>query len=87
MLALASLAATQGRPDIVKNWLERATQAKPEALEPALRLVQFYARSNDSAKALMLGQKAVDQLSLACAAADAGGKLAVPQRPDGSCPG
>lgn len=57
MLALASLAATQGRPDIVKNWLERATQAKPEALEPALRLVQFYARSNDSAKALMLGQK------------------------------
>lgn len=57
MTALAGLAASQGQVALVRTWLERAAQAQPDALAPALRLANFYARHHEAEKALALGQK------------------------------
>lgn len=57
MTALAGLAASQGQIAAVRNWLERAAQAQPDALEPSMRLANFYARNQEGQKALALGQK------------------------------
>ncbi|MYM22113.1 PEP-CTERM system TPR-repeat protein PrsT [Duganella sp. FT135W] len=57
MTALASLAASQGQVAATRNWLERASQARPDALEPAMRLAHFYARGNEVAKALSLAEQ------------------------------
>jgi putative PEP-CTERM system TPR-repeat lipoprotein len=57
MTALASLAASQGQIASVRSWLERAAQAQPDALEPSMRLANFYAHNKEGQKALALGQK------------------------------
>jgi putative PEP-CTERM system TPR-repeat lipoprotein len=57
MTALASLAASQGQLTVVRTWLERAAQAQPDALQPSLRLANFYARHKEAPKALALSQK------------------------------
>ncbi|MTV36398.1 XrtA/PEP-CTERM system TPR-repeat protein PrsT [Duganella radicis] len=57
MTTLANLAISQGRLTVARGWFERAAQAQPEVLEPSMRLANFYARNQETAKALMLGQK------------------------------
>lgn len=57
MTELANLALGQGQLKQARAWLERADQARPEALEPSMRLAHFYARDNELPKALMLAQK------------------------------
>jgi len=57
MTALANLAIRQGQLNEARSWFERASQAQPEALEPAMRLANFYALNHEAPKALMLGQK------------------------------
>lgn len=57
MTALAQLAAAQKRPDEVTSWLEKASNANPEAVGPALNLGMHYVRSNQAQKALTLARK------------------------------
>lgn len=57
MTSLANLAIAQGQAPVARNWLERAAQAQPDALEPSLRLANFYAHGNEVQKALTLAQK------------------------------
>ncbi len=57
MEALARLASGQGQPAEAIGWLERACKEHPDALGLALRLVDYYARGGDTAKALVLAQK------------------------------
>ncbi|WP_432377821.1 tetratricopeptide repeat protein [Duganella sp. P38] len=57
MLALSNLALGRGQAAATRSWLERAVQARPDTLEPSLKLAHFYARSGDVPKALVLGQK------------------------------
>ena len=57
MEALARLAAGQGQPADAIGWIERACQDNPESLALGLRLVDYYMRGGDSAKALLLAQK------------------------------
>lgn len=57
MTALANLTLAQGQLAAARGWFERAALAKPDLLEPSLRLAHFYARYNETQKALTLGQK------------------------------
>lgn len=57
MTALAELALVQNRPDEVTSWLEKASNANPEAVAPALNLGMHYVRTNQAQKALTLARK------------------------------
>ncbi|WP_292044048.1 XrtA/PEP-CTERM system TPR-repeat protein PrsT [Massilia sp. UBA6681] len=57
MTALAELALVQNRPDEVTSWLEKASNANPEAVAPALNLGMHYIRTNQAQKALTLARK------------------------------
>ena len=57
MTALAALAITQHQTVLARSWLERAVQEHPDALEPSLRLANYYAARKEVAKALVLTQK------------------------------
>jgi putative PEP-CTERM system TPR-repeat lipoprotein len=57
MTALAELAMVQNRPDETTSWLEKASNANPEALAPALNLGMHYVRTNQAPKALALARK------------------------------
>lgn len=57
MTGLAELAMTQNRPDEVTSWLEKASNANPEAVAPALNLGMHYVRTNQAQKALTLARK------------------------------
>ncbi len=55
--ALAKLAIAQGSTGEAQAWMERANRDNPDALAPALRLVDVYLRSGQKQKALVLAQK------------------------------
>jgi putative PEP-CTERM system TPR-repeat lipoprotein len=57
MTMLAELAMAQKRPDEVTSWLEKASNANPEAVAPALNLGMHYMRSNQPQKTLTLARK------------------------------
>lgn len=57
MTALAKVAIGQAQIGVARTWLERAVQASPTALEPSLRLANFYALNHEPGKALTIGQK------------------------------
>jgi putative PEP-CTERM system TPR-repeat lipoprotein len=57
MEALARLATAQGNTPQAVGWLEKASKENPEALGLALRLADFYSRSGDKQKAMVLAQK------------------------------
>ena len=57
MTALAKLAAAQGDVAETGRWLERASNENPDALAPAMTLADFYHRSGQKEKALVLAQK------------------------------
>jgi putative PEP-CTERM system TPR-repeat lipoprotein len=54
MTMLAELSARRNRPDASLEWLTRATQADPTALDPKLRLMGAYLARNEAARALPL---------------------------------
>jgi putative PEP-CTERM system TPR-repeat lipoprotein len=57
MAALADLAAAQGKLEEATSWLEKASNANPDALAPALKLGNHYLRARQPQKALMLARK------------------------------
>jgi putative PEP-CTERM system TPR-repeat lipoprotein len=52
MTMLAELSGRRNRPDAVVDWLTRATQADPTALDPKLRLMSVFLGRNEAARAL-----------------------------------
>lgn len=57
MTALAALAQSQGQTKEVTDWLERASNENPDALQPAMMLAAHYLRIGEKQKALTLAQK------------------------------
>lgn len=57
MMALGRLAAQRGQLQAARGWLERAHQAAPEALAPALQLAAWHLHTGEAPKALALAQK------------------------------
>ena len=57
MSALADLAMMQGKPDEATSWLEKASNANPDAVAPALKLGLHYLRTRQPQKALTLARK------------------------------
>lgn len=57
MTALAQLALLQNRPDETTSWLEKASNANPDAVTPAVNLGMHYLRNNQAPKALTLARK------------------------------
>lgn len=57
MTALSRLAASQGRGAEAVEWMERASAAKPDAIEPAALLVALYLRTGARDKAVTLARK------------------------------
>ena len=57
MGALADLALAQSRQPEARTWLERAVREHPDDVEASLRLVTFYAGTNELPRALALVQK------------------------------
>jgi len=57
MTALAGLAQSLGQTKEVTNWLERASNENPDALQPAIILASHYLRIGEKQKALTLAQK------------------------------
>lgn len=55
--ALAQLDTAHGKQADALAWLERATREDPDALAPAMQLVDFYLRSGQAQKGLVLAQK------------------------------
>jgi putative PEP-CTERM system TPR-repeat lipoprotein len=51
MMGMSALARVQGREDEVRQWLERAHNANPTALQPILALAEDYLRTNEALKA------------------------------------
>jgi putative PEP-CTERM system TPR-repeat lipoprotein len=54
MLALAEIAAGEGHLDQAGPWLEKAVAEQPDAIDPSLRLAEYYARTKQQQKALTL---------------------------------
>lgn len=57
MAALAGLAFSQGQNQKATEWLERAMQANPDVLQPAILLGSHYLRLGEKQKALALAKK------------------------------
>ncbi|MDB5795499.1 MAG: hypothetical protein JWR25_1878 [Noviherbaspirillum sp.] len=57
MIALAEIAASQGRHKDAITWLERANNEKPDELKPALLLASHYLHAAETKKSLALAQK------------------------------
>ncbi|USX17785.1 PEP-CTERM system TPR-repeat protein PrsT [Oxalobacteraceae bacterium OTU3REALA1] len=57
MGALADLALTQSRQPEARTWLEQVVRDHADNVEASLRLVAFYASTNEASKALVLAQK------------------------------
>jgi putative PEP-CTERM system TPR-repeat lipoprotein len=57
MTALAELATAQKRPEETTSWLEKASNANPDAVTPAVNLGMHYLRINQPQKALTLARK------------------------------
>jgi putative PEP-CTERM system TPR-repeat lipoprotein len=54
MLALADIAVAEGHPDQAGPWLEKAVAEQPDAIEPSLKLAEYYVRAKQQQKALTL---------------------------------
>jgi putative PEP-CTERM system TPR-repeat lipoprotein len=54
LLALAALAERNGQAEKTAQWLKQAHDQHPEAIQPALLLVQHYLQRNDTVRALDL---------------------------------
>lgn len=59
MVALADLAAIQKNEKDYADWLDKAIQADPKALEASNKLIQYYLRTKQNKKALTLAQNAL----------------------------
>lgn len=57
MAALSELAMLQGKPDEATTWLEKASNANPDAVAPALKLGVHYLGTKQPQKALTLARK------------------------------
>jgi putative PEP-CTERM system TPR-repeat lipoprotein len=57
MAALAELAMLQGKPEEATGWLEKASNANPDAVGPALKLGVHYLGARQPQKALTLARK------------------------------
>lgn len=57
MTALASLAGSQGKKEEMKSWLERASNANPDSIPPAIQLAAYYLQTGEPKKALTLARK------------------------------
>lgn len=57
MMAMADIAAKQGQEQAYREWLEKATRAQPDLLDPALRLGRHYLARGDSLKALAVARQ------------------------------
>jgi putative PEP-CTERM system TPR-repeat lipoprotein len=57
MVALATLALSNGKKEETTTWLEMANKENPEAVEPARLLVTHYMRLGEKEKALALAKK------------------------------
>lgn len=57
MLALADLAADENKDDETLEWIEKAIKTDPKALEPKMRLVNYYLVKNENQKALALARE------------------------------
>ena len=51
MMGMSALARVQGRPGDARQWLEKAHNANPTALQPILALAEDYLRTNEPLKA------------------------------------
>jgi len=58
MMALADLAAVEKNDKDYVNWLEKAVKADPKALQPHIRLTNFYLTKKEFTKALAQAQEA-----------------------------
>lgn len=58
MVALANIEQSQGREKEMVVWLEKASKADPSAFLPRAMLVQYYQRTNDTARALAIAREA-----------------------------
>lgn len=58
MVALANLAASQGKEGEHVNWLEKAAKGNPTALQPRTALARYYVQKKEPKKALALAREA-----------------------------
>jgi tetratricopeptide (TPR) repeat protein len=57
LLAMAVLANHEGQADETEKWLKQAHRHHPEAIQPALMLVDYYQRQGKPLKALDIARK------------------------------
>jgi putative PEP-CTERM system TPR-repeat lipoprotein len=60
MIAIAQIEAQTGNEKAYVDWLSKAAQIKPDALQPRSLLAQYQLRKKESAKALALAREAYD---------------------------
>lgn len=59
LLALASLAKREGQVEKTAQWLKQAHELHPDAIQPALLLVQYYLQQKETTRALELAEAVV----------------------------
>ena len=74
LLALAGLATATGGRQQALDWLERAKETNPEAVQPYLALIQYHLDGRDAKRAVQLGLEAVNKHLESAEALDALGR-------------